>query len=296
MLVGYTCQEIKSLARVAGGHYSPFDKRARPRPFQRKPLSRKVRRIDNPLEDLKKIQRRIQRRLLRPLVLPQYLCGGVRGKTVLDAVMLHIGSAVLVKLDIRNFFPRITNLQVYDVWSKLLNCSPEISSLLTKLTTYERHVPQGAPTSSLLANLVLYIVDAPIRNTCKEKGVRYSSWVDDLAFSGDDAREVVNTAVEALRAGGFSVSHKKLRIMGPGDRKVLCGVLMGKFPNVVRERISNLRSGIHKLRAGRVPWATREEYLRALDGGIQQVATINARRGRALAEQLKAVIELNPSD
>ena len=118
----------------------------------------------------------------------------------------------------------------------------------------------------------------------------------DIYIDSSEGEEALVQVLEALRAGGFSVSHKKLRIMGPGDRKVLCGVLMGKFPNVVRERISNLRSGIHKLRAGRVPWATREEYLRALDGGIQQVATINARRGKALAEQLKAVIELNPSD
>jgi hypothetical protein len=116
-----------------------------------------------------------------------------------------------------------------------------------------------------------------------------SSWVDDLAFSGDHARKVVNTAVDALRAGGFSVSHKKLKIMGPGDRRVLCGVLMGKFPNVLRERVSNLRSGIHKLRTGRVAQADREGYVRALEGGIRQVAMINPHRGKALAEQLEQV-------
>lgn len=293
-LLGISREVMRELASTSGSLYRPFEKRATPKPFQKKPRLQKVRYIDNPLVRLKKVQGRIYRRLLRPIVLPNYLCGGVGGKTVLDAVLLHQGSKVLVRVDIKSFFPSVSNIQVYNVWSRLLNCSPQISSLLTKMTTFERHLPQGAPTSTLLANLVLYNIDAPIRRVCIASGIRYSSWVDDLAFSGDGARQVVETAVSALQEGGFSVAHKKLKIMGPGGRKVLCGVLMGRFPNVVRDRISSLRSGIHKLRTGEVQAQLRDKYITSLEGSIRQMSTINRRKGMELAKQLKKAIEADP--
>jgi hypothetical protein len=175
---------------------------------------------------------------------------------------------------------------VYRVWREVLDCSPRIASVLTKLTTFERHLPQGAPTSTLLANLVLFSVDGVIRKECLCRGVRYSTWVDDLAFSGKDAREVIGVAVKALSGVGFSVSHRKMKVMGAGDRKVLTGLLLGKQPGVLPQRLSNLRSGIHKLRTGKVPLGLQESYVRSLRGGINFVGLVNQHRARPLHEEL----------
>ena len=232
--------------------------------------------------------------MLRPILLPEYLCGGVKGRTLLHNVMIHPGAKVLVSMDIKSFFPSITNMHVYTVWRNLLNCSPRIAGILTKLTTFERHLPQGAPTSTTLANLVLYSVDAPIRTECNRRNVRYSTWVDDLAFSGDSAREVINLAAGALRSSGFASPHKKQKIMGSGSRKVLNNVLMGRFPTVLRERYSQLRSGIHKLRTRQVSKHEFKAYLRSLEGSISQVGSIDPRKGKKLHDQLGAVLREYP--
>jgi hypothetical protein len=289
-LLGADRDHLRLVADNAGSYYRPFPKRDRVRPFQKNPARTKKapRQIDNPCGELKILQKRINVKLLKPLVFPHYLCGGVPGKSLLDNVLLHLGAPVLVTVDIKSFFRRITNLQVYEVWKSTLNCSPKIAALLTQLTTFERHLPQGAPTSSLLANLVMHSIDESIRRECARRGVTYSTWVDDLAFSGREAPEVVPVAVASLRAAGFSVSHRKLKIMGPGARKVLNGILMGRFPGVLPDRIARLRSGIHKLRTNQVAANDIERYVQQLEGGITYVASIAPRKGAKLRRELDA--------
>jgi len=290
-LLGFTRDEIRRVATHAGAYYMPFLKKERSRPFQRKFKPPKKRIIDNPTGILKEMQKSVQRNLLGRILLPDYLCGGVKGRTLLDNVLMHLGAKVLVTMDIKSFFPSITNKQVYAVWRRVLNCSDRIAAILTKLTTFERHLPQGAPTSTTLANLVLFSLDAPIRSECSRLSVRYSTWVDDLAFSGDNAREVINVAVRALAVSGFRAPHKKQRTMGPGTRRVLTKVLLGRFPTALPERISQLRSGIHKLKTGQIARDDLPAYLRSLEGSIAHVASIDPHKGKMLHGQLAGVLQ-----
>jgi RNA-directed DNA polymerase len=283
MLLGYSREEIIRLASTAGSYYQPFRMTPNMKPFQKKPRSAKVRDIDNPTGDLKEIQKRIQRSILRPVSMPENVCGGVKGRSVLDNVMIHRSATTLVTLDIRDFFPSITNDHVYRVWREVLRYSPKVSGLLTKLTTFERHLPQGAPTSTSLANLVLLSVDPLIRQACAEMNVLYSVYVDDMAFSGDRAPEVINVAARVLKTAGFAVSRRKLGIMRQGHRKILNGVLVALSPGVPKTRRSAIRSAIHHLSRGQV---TEEEitlYRRRVDGNITQLATIKP----VLAERLR---------
>ncbi|HVS90159.1 MAG TPA: reverse transcriptase family protein [Candidatus Acidoferrum sp.] len=291
VLLGTGRERLEHLAGKAGALYNPFPKKDRQRPFTKKPKPprKKPRIIDNPDEHLKFIQRKINQTLLKTVALPQYICGGVSGKTILDNVYIHLGASVLVKVDIKNFFREITNIQVYRVWRELLGWSPKVAGLLTRLTTFQRHLPQGAPTSTYLANLVLYYLYGPVRKHCEQRGVVYSTWVDDLAFSGNDSREVIPIVVDALRQGGFAVSHKKLIVMGPATRKVLNGVLMNRFPNVAREYEKRIRSGINKLRTHQVPLAEIKQYLRRLDGAINYISSISRRKGANLRRQLSEI-------
>jgi hypothetical protein len=285
-LLGAPRSEIFEVAFLAGQDYRPFTQTKKPKPFQKAPVSSKLRPIDNPIGKLKFFQRRINRKILRRVDYPAYLCAGIIGRSLLDNARIHLSSPVLATLDIRSFFPSVSNIQVYKVWREVLDCSPRIASALTKLTTFERHLPQGAPTSTLLANLVLFSVDGVIREECLHRGVRYSTWVDDLAFSGKKAREVIGVAVKALSCAGFSVSHRKMKVMGAGERKVLTGILLGKEPGVLPQRLSNLRSGIHKLRIGKVPLGLQESYVRSLRGAINFVGLVSQHKARPLHEEL----------
>ena len=286
VLLGAPRAEIRDIASHAGGYYKPFIKEKKPKPFQKVPVPPKRRPIDNPVGRLKAIQRRINKKILGRVVFPQHICAGVKGRNLLNNATIHLGSSDLVTLDIRNFFPSISNIQVNKVWREVLDCSPRVASILTMLTTFERHLPQGAPTSTLLANLVLYSVDKDIRGECSRAGVPYSTWVDDLAMSGHGSKEIIGAIVAALSKNGFSVSHRKLKVMGPGDSKVLTGMLLGRRPGVTRERLSNLRSGIHKLRIGKVPEESQPNYVRSLRGSILFVASLAPNKAQGLRRDL----------
>ena len=293
-VIGVDRDELREIARSAGAYYSPFELWGKPRPFQRNFPPLKARHIDCPVGRLKEVQKLLDRKMLKPVALPSYLCGGVKGRSLLDNITIHLGSKVLVTIDIRNFFPSITTRQVYRVWRDIVDCSPEIASLLTKLTTFERHLPQGAPTSTMLANLVLHSVDSPIRESCALLRVSYSTWVDDIAFSGDNARLVINTAVGALMKAGFSVPHKKTRIMGPGSAKLLTNLLVGRFPSVMKERADRVRSGLNKLQLGLIEPAEMDLYLKSLHGNIAQLSAIDPAKGSRLRDSFAAALRSLP--
>ena len=285
--LGYPRAHLRRIAAIVGSCYRPFPQKKKPKPFQKAPLSQKVRMIDNPSSELKKIQRAINTKLLRRLELPMFVCGGVKGRSVADNIELHLGARVLVTMDIRRFFPSVSSRQIFAVWRDELNCSPRIAALLTKLTTFERRLPQGAPTSTLLANLVLFRAGEQIWNKCHQENVVYSCWVDDLAFSGDNARAVIQTAVESLRVGGFAVAHNKLKICGPGERKMLTGRMLGPFVSVHPDRLASIRSGIHKLTTGEIPPTELASYVCSLEAKIAHISSVVRHKGFRLSVALE---------
>ncbi len=262
------------LSTGSGPRYGPFTSVKPPRPFQRLPAS-KPRPIDNPLRELKFVQKRIYRRLLKPICFPDHIFGAVPKRSVWDNADRHLESSLLVTLDIRQCFPSITNLQVYRVWAELLGCSPPVAGLLTRLTTFRRHLPQGAATSPLLANLFIWMIDETIRTECRRLSVTYSTWIDDLAFSGDSARDLIQPAVEALAAHGLRVKREKIRIMGPRAIKLLTGTRLGSQQiRAPKEKLSRIRSGIHKLRSGLVDERDEERFILGLVGQLRFIDQI----------------------
>jgi RNA-directed DNA polymerase len=249
--------------------YDPFNAVKQLRPFQKVPPS-SPRPIDNPRADLKWAQTRIYRRLLKPICMPKHILGAVPKRSVLLNGARHLNSDVLVTIDIRQCFPSITNVHVYRVWADLLGCSPPVAKLLTELTTFHRHLPQGAPTSSFLANLFIWMIDEPIRSRCTELSVTYSTWIDDLAFSGDRARQLIQPAIEALAAHGLRVKREKIRIMGPTSTKLITGTRLGsRRMRAPKDKLSRIRSGIHKLRTGLVDEKNAERYVLGLVGQLR---------------------------
>ncbi len=280
----------------AGRDYSPFISRNEPAPFAKLPTVFKERPIDNPVEAIKFIQARIYQRLLQPLPWPEHIFGGVKGKSLLHNIRLHLAAPVIVTVDIKSFFPSISTHQIYAVWANLLDCSPEIAGILTRLTTYDFHLPQGAATSSALSNLVLYSLDHPIREYCKKACIQYSTWIDDLAFSGEAARHAINVAVEALRRGGFALPHRKMKIMPAHRRQMLTGLLLNRQPGLLRRYESTVRSGIHKLETGLVPRFQHHAYIRRLQGRITYIRMINPRRAGPLELRLMSVLDSSGFD
>jgi RNA-directed DNA polymerase len=286
-LLGRSRVELHDLASKAVRYYEPFPLKPKQRRFAKKVAPQKKRWIDHAVDPLKAIQSRIQERLLGPLILPEHLLGGVRGKSVANNARVHLGAPYLITIDIKNFFPSITPTQVRVVFREILNCSPAVSYLLAGLTTYRGRLPQGAPTSPILANLVLSGFDGEIRAVCKQNGICYSSWVDDLAFSGDSVSSVIGPVIATLMKAGFRVSHRKIKRMGPRDRKVLNNLVLGKFTTVSKQYRARIRAGIHNLKCGRVSAPEIGAYVEGLRGNISYLQLFDPKKAAGMRLELE---------
>jgi RNA-directed DNA polymerase len=275
-------------------NYDPFETVGRSRPFQKQHPS-KLRPIDNPLKELSWVQKRIYRRLLKPICFPEHIFGAVPKRSVRDNAERHLDATLLVTLDIRQCFPSITNVQVYQVWRKLLGCSTPVARLLTRLTTFQRRLPQGAATSPLLANLFIWMIDQPIRKACADLDAAYSTWIDDLAFSGEHARDLIQAATSVLGAHGLRLSRKKIRIMGPRAIKLLTGTRLGAGQvRAPKEKLARIRSGIHKLRSGLVREEDEEKYISGLVAQLRFIHQLCPEDVRYYANGLAAVSKGRP--
>ena len=284
-------EELVRLARLAPTYHKPFAMTKPARPFQRN-LCSKTRPIDNPCGELKEIQRRINRSLLRPICFPTNILGAVPKRSILDNAELHLKAALLVTIDVKSCFPSVTNVHVYRVWRNFLGCSIDVATILTELTTFNRHLPQGAATSPLLANLFIWMIDDPIREACDVRSVTYSTWIDDLAFSGTYSRELIPVIAKVLQGQGLKISRTKVRIMGPREVKVLTGTRLGGTSiRASKERLSRVRSGIQKLELQLV---RREDQVRFIDGLVGQLGYIerlNPKDSRSLVSSLAAIAD-----
>jgi RNA-directed DNA polymerase len=289
--LGISREKLRNIARDADSHYNPFSQIKPPRPFARKESKIKVREIDQPLDPLREVQKRIYRILLRDLDLPAHIKGGVKGRSVLDNVKHHQNETTLVTLDIKSCFPSITSHQVYFVWRVVLKCSHKVARLLTRLTTFKGHLPQGAPTSTTLANLVLNSIDAPVRKAAAELGVNYSSWIDDIPLSGSEARNLIPLAVSTFKRKGFRVARSKLKVMGGRKRREVNGVIAGATPSISRKKRDRIRAALHRLKLGDIRDEERDGYIATQKGRIAYLATINPNQARKFEMELAQLTE-----
>lgn len=290
-LLGIPRETLRQIGAERDSHYAPRTDEKPPRPFARKKLKRKTRDLDCPRDPLLEVQRRIYRNLLRDLELPDYICGGVKGHSILDNVAHHHNAPVIVSVDIKSWFPSITAANVYFVWYTVLKCSHEVATLLTSLTTFNGHLPQGAPTSTTLSNLVLYSIDLPIRHAAARLGVSYSSWVDDLTLSGLYARQLIPVVASTLKEARFKVSRAKLKVMGCGKQRVVNGVVAGVKPSIPKQTRDRIRAGLYRLRMGDICSEDKESYIATQKGRIVYFKSVNPQQTQSLEVELARLLQ-----
>lgn len=157
---------------------------------------------------LKRIQKRIRIKILTKVNLPKSIKGGVKRQDNIKNARYHVGHKYKFATDLKDFFPSISDLIVFQMFCRL-GYFPNISEALTKLVTYQGAVPQGAPTSTDIANLVFLPIDYEIIAFCQERNIKYSRFVDDLSFSAAfDFREEALSLIKMITPH-FQISRKK---------------------------------------------------------------------------------------
>jgi len=204
-------KEIQSIIQNIDNHYREkiiikLDKFGKPKLDK---TGKPKQRIINPsINRLKVIQKRIQKNILLKIDLPNYAFGAVKGKDNVDNAKQHQGKKYKFTTDLKDFFPSITNKAVNEMFVSQ-GFSHQVSSLLTKLTTFKGKIPQGAPTSSTLANLVFMKTGDILFEYAQQNNMIFTSFVDDMTFSAaNNFKEKVPKILEIITRE-YKISHKK---------------------------------------------------------------------------------------
>jgi RNA-directed DNA polymerase len=212
------------------------------------------RRIAAPDRGTRDLQRRIARRVLPVSSSHAAAYGFVRGRSMVDHARRHSGKAVVLRMDLRDFFNATTAERVRRylrwVWDE------EAADLLTALTTHRGSLPQGAPTSPTLSNLVNRRLDARMAAFAARHGVTYSRYADDITFSldADDARLVrtlIRFSKKVVAESGYQLhQRRKLHVRRRHQRQLVGGLVVNGVPRLPRERRRWLRAVEHRFAIG----------------------------------------------
>lgn len=272
-LLGYTREDLERIAAKVADYYNPGDVRS--------PGKSKWRHIDNPQPPLRPIQDAIVKRILRPILLPEMMCGSVVGRSPADAVRPHVGSRAVIAMDLRDCFHSTSPHHVNRALKQEVGCSRVIADLLTRLTTLHFGLPQGAPTSSYLANLALLPAARTIKAMCDRAQLAVTFFVDDILISGEEPEAVVDGVIRELQTWGHGVRRRKLRRMGPKDERRALGLSFSSCVSYGRSQLSDLRKSILMLASD--PEAKSHQLRRAW-GQIYHVRSVNRLQGDRLLE------------
>ena len=242
-----------------------------------------TRTIHAPNRPLKNFQRRLLRRVLSRLAVHPAATGFQRGQSIVTHAMLHAMRPVVLKLDIRDFFPS-TSAGRINAYFRRIGWNQEAADLLVKWCTHDGGLPQGAPTSPRLSNLVNFRMDARVsglaRQGCTlytnpktldtvgppgETTIFYTRYADDITLSfDDDVHGAVNSMIYAVKRivsdeGYLLHTKKKLRIMRAHDRQMVTGLVVNAGVNLPRETRRWLRAVEHHLATGRTSTLTEAQ-------------------------------------
>lgn len=197
-----------------------------------------------------------------------------------DAAAEHSGCTWLLKIDLQEFFHSISEGRIASVFARLgfpkllsfelarlvtvavkqTDPKPDVAARWTAIPIYqcvhEGMLPQGAPTSPMLANLAMVDTDEILHDFAMKHGMNYTRYADDLAFSCDDDRQIEEirrfkrSVLSLLNQAGFRPNHRKTVIRGPGTRRVVLGMLVDSDrPRLPKEYKEKIRLHLHYLKS-----------------------------------------------
>lgn len=201
----------------------------------------KLRILNVPQGQLKLLQQKINRHILAAVEPLRCAHGGVRGRSVVTNAQRHVGKSVVFSLDVKDFFPSVSPKTVRAIF-EALGFMREAANLLVQTTTWNGQLPQGAPSSSGIANLSMTRVDVRLEGLAATQGFDYTRYVDDLTFSGPERLKRFRGLIQRIvEEEGFKVNSDKILTMHSGMRQVVTKIIVNTKLNLTREDRNQIR-------------------------------------------------------
>jgi len=256
--------------------------------FQRPKKGGGTRQIESPRRFLKVIQWWINDHILSRQQMPAYVVGFVKGKSIFDNGEQHARGKNLMVVDIADFFPSVPMTKVIQLFQSL-NFPEPVSHQLARLCCLEERLPQGAPTSPAIANLVFLPADEELARLANGWACEYTRYADDLAFSGSRrfSKEDLAEVGEVLRRYGFSVSESKARIVGARARQILTGLVVNVKPQPPRWKRRLWRAMFHRASKHPHEFSDRAQRLAGIAAFVNQFNPKLAEEYRGVSEEVR---------
>ncbi len=217
--------------------------------------------IHAPCDELKSLQKRLGA-LLDQCVLDIEASGGRKNqaahgfrpqRSIITNAKCHRNRRFVFNLDLADFFPTITAKRIRGLLinDQRFNLSPEVATTIAHIACHETVLPQGAPSSPSISNLIAGIMDSHLVRLAKEQGCTYTRYADDLTFSTNqkvfpeqiaiqceadkDSWQVGSELIRLIKKSGFDINTKKTRMQYRTSRQQVTGLIVNKKVNIPAE-------------------------------------------------------------
>jgi retron-type reverse transcriptase len=290
--------------------------------YQRFQIPKKTggfRQISAPMYRLKDAQYWVLQHILDKVALHDAAHGFVPARSIVSNARPHVAAGVVINLDLQNFFPTITFPRVKGVFRKL-GYSESAATILGLLCTEpnidemeldgenwyvangERFLPQGAPTSPAITNILCRKMDRRLQGLAQKLGFTYTRYADDLTFSatGEGEKKVnllLKFVKQIIENEGFTLHPDKTRVMRTGRRKEVTGVVVNDKPGIDRKMLRRFRALLHQIETegphGK-KWGHTPNLLAAIEGYANYVFMVDPVKGEPLKARVRKLAKTLP--
>ncbi|HEY9605767.1 MAG TPA: reverse transcriptase domain-containing protein, partial [Allocoleopsis sp.] len=217
--------------------------------------------IHTPITPLKIIQKKLNQ-ILRCVYQPKPSTHGFAvGRSIITNASQHLRQRYILNLDIKDFFPSINFGRVRGLYMAFpYHCTEDVATVLAQICCYENQLPQGAPTSPIVSNMICAQLDNQLQKLAKKYHCIYTRYADDITFStskpkfppqltyfSDKLEKLVigDELEQIIDKNGFSINESKTRLKTKYKRQEVTGITVNEKLNVKRKAIRQVRAMLH---------------------------------------------------
>lgn len=247
-----------------------------------------TRRLSVPDPLIKSVQRKINDVILSGMNVSSHAKAYSYGDSPLKNALPHLGKEEIFKLDIRKFFDHVTYPLIKEKVFTADRFSESNRILLSLLCIHDESLPQGAPTSSAISNILLYDFDVELGNWCHHKGITYTRYCDDMTFSGASlcTKDIEDKVRRLLKPYGLFINSGKRQYIKGSRRKKVTGIIINEKLSVPIEYRKKIRQELYYIEKYGLKShlehtgydGSQEKYLLSLLGRINYVLSADQKK------------------
>lgn len=273
--------------------------------------------ISTPMPRLKKAQHWILENILNKIDPTESAHGFVKKRSIVSNALPHVKAEVVVNIDLKDFFPSINYRRVKGLFIAL-GYSEQISTIFALICTEpdcdqveldgetyyaagsDRFLPQGAPTSPAITNLICRKLDLRLKGIATKLHFNYTRYADDLTFSASgiatsNTSTLLGFVKKIIKDEKLHINPDKLRVQRKGARKEVTGIVVNDKPSVCRKDLDKFRALLHQIeKEGTIKgkhWNNSNNLLASIKGYANFVKMVNPEKGKPLAERVNKILE-----